>query len=81
MGWEYDISKIEIPYFMSAGTGSSDDSGKYGEKDFSGVCPLFSLIENYNGIIDNVFKIRGRIVKAEHEDILTRADGYMTAWM
>ena len=38
--WEYDISKIEIPYFMIGGTGWTDDTGKYGEKDFSGVCPL-----------------------------------------
>ena len=81
LGWEYDISKIEIPYFMVAGTGSSDDSGYYGQNEFSGVCPLFSLIQNFNGIVADVFKIRGRIVNAEHEDVLIRSDGYMTAWM
>ena len=81
MGWEYDASKINIPYFMAAGTGKSDDSLKYGENDFSGVAPLFSLEENYEAMSDEVFKIRARIKDAEHEDMLTLTDGYMTAWM
>ncbi len=81
MGWEYDASKIKIPYFMAAGTGKSDDSGKYGEKDFSGVAPLFSLEENYETMSNDVFKIRAKIKGAEHEDMLTLTDGYMTAWM
>ncbi len=66
---------------MAAGTGSSDDSGKYGENDFSGVAPLFSLKENYEAMGDDVFKLRARIKGAEHEDMLTLTDGYMTAWM
>lgn len=81
MGWEYDVSKIAIPYFMTAGTGSSDDSGKYSENDFAGVAPLFSLTDNYNGINSNVFKLRARVVGAEHDDMQTKTDGYMTAWM
>lgn len=81
MGWGYDISKIRIPYFMSAGTGSSDDSGKDSETNFGGVAPLSSLRDNYNKITNKVFKIRARINGAEHGDMLTRADGYMTVWM
>ncbi|WP_162990166.1 poly(ethylene terephthalate) hydrolase family protein [Mesobacillus foraminis] len=81
MGWEYDISKVSIPYFMSAGTGSSDDSGEDPETSFGGVAPLSSLITNYDGITKDVFKVRARIKGAEHEDMLTRADGYTTAWM
>ncbi len=82
MGWEYDVTKVTIPYFMTAGTGSSDDAGVSDvSKDFAGVAPLSSLIENYNGISDNVLKIRARAVGAEHEDMLTRTDGYLTAWM
>ncbi|WP_454191299.1 poly(ethylene terephthalate) hydrolase family protein [Paenibacillus sp. Marseille-Q7038] len=80
MGWEYDISKVEIPYFMSAGTGSSDDSGEDPETSFGGVAPLSSLIENYNSIGNNVFKVRARVNGAEHWDMLS-TDGYMTAWM
>lgn len=81
MGWEYDISKVKIPYFMASGTGSFDDSGKYGEGDYQGVAPLHGVIENYNGITADVFKVRGRITGAEHGDMLVLSDGYMTAWM
>lgn len=81
MGWEYDIAKVAIPIFMTAGAGSSDDSGEDPETSFGGVAPLSSLIENYDGITNDVFKVRARINGAEHGDMLTRADGYMTAWM
>ena len=81
MGWGYEISQIEIPYFMAAGTGSSDDSGNYGDDQFAGVSPLFSQEDNYNGITADVFKVRGRIIGAEHGDVMVLSDGYMTAWM
>ena len=81
MGWEYDISKVHIPYLMTAGTGASDDSGHYGDDEFAGVAPLFSLEENYNGMPDDVFKVRGRITGAEHMAMQVLSDGYMTAWM
>ena len=81
MGWNYDTSKITIPYFMTAGTGKSDDAGNDSNNEFGGVAPLSSLIENYNKISDNVFKIRARSVGTEHEDMLVKTDSYMTAWM
>lgn len=81
MGWEYDISKVTIPYFMAAGTGTSDDSGKYGEGDYQGVAPLHGVKENYDDITADVFKVMGRITGAEHGDMLVLSDGYMTAWM
>ena len=81
MGWEYDTSKVTVPYFMAAGTGKSDDSGKDPEKGFGGVSPLSALIDNYNKITDSVMKVRGRAVGAEHEQMLMRSDGYMTTWM
>ena len=81
MGWNYDTSKITIPYFMTAGTGKSDDAGNDSNKEFGGVAPLSSLIENYNKISDNVFKIRARSVGTEHEEMLIKTDSYMTAWM
>ena len=81
MGWEYDVSAINIPYFMTAGTGKSDDSGSDPETSFGGVAPLSSLVQNYESMSDNVQKVRARVVGAEHTEILTKTDGYMTAWM
>ncbi len=81
MGWEYDASRISIPYFMAAGTGKSDDSGADPDKSYGGVSPLSALIANYNSIADVVPKVRARAVGAEHEQMLMRSDGYMTAWM
>ncbi len=81
MGWEYDPAKIRIPYFMAAGTGKSDDSGKDPEKGYGGVSPLSAQIENFNSIPAEVQKVRARAVGAEHEQMLMRSDGYMTAWM
>lgn len=82
MGWDYDMSKVTIPYFMTASTGVSDDRGIENiETEFGGVAPLSALIDNYDGMTDEVFKIRARVKNAEHGDMLVRTDGYMTAWM
>lgn len=82
MGWEYDISKVTIPYFMTAGTGKSDDTGVADiNAEFGGVAPLASLIQNYEAISDDVFKVRARVAGAEHEDMQVKTDAYMTAWM
>ena len=83
MGWGYDISKINIPYFMTAGTGNTDDNGGsiHDDKNLAGIAPLASLVENYNGITADVFKLRARVTGAEHQDMLHLTDGYMTAWM
>ncbi len=50
-------------------------------KEFGGVSPLSSLIENYDKITNDVFKIRARSVGTEHEDMLVQTDSYMTVWM
>lgn len=82
MGWEYDMTKVHIPYFMTAGTGTSDDRGIEDiNAEFGGVAPLVSLIENYDTMASDVFKVRARVAGAEHEEILMKTDGYMTAWM
>lgn len=82
MGWNYDVSKIKIPYFMVAGTGATDDKGVADiTKEYAGVAPLASLIENYETISNDVLKVRARATGAEHEEMLARSDGYMTAWM
>lgn len=82
MGWEYDAAKVTIPYFMTAGTGSSDDSGvKDTSTEFGGVSPQSSLVENYNDMPDDVLKVRARVAGAEHWDMQVLTDGYMTAWI
>lgn len=72
--------------FTALFTGSSDDAGNSDihsneVKEFPGVAPLASLVENYDRITADVFKIRARITGAEHEQMLQKTDGYMTAWM
>ncbi|MGM9645052.1 MAG: alpha/beta hydrolase [Eubacteriales bacterium] len=74
--WEHDVSKINIPYFMTAGT-LQVDAGN--EKD-SGIAPLSALQENYETLSDDIMKIYARRVNTDHGDMLTNADGYMTAW-
>ena len=82
MGWEYDYKKINIPYFMTASTGKSDDTlVEDTTNQFGGVAPLSSLKEIYENMNNDVFKIRARVKNAEHQDMLTKTDGYMTAWM
>lgn len=78
----HDVSEVTVPYFMAAGTGASDDAGvEDPEKEFGGVAPLSSLVENYDRMSDDVFKVRARVIGAEHEDVQVRTDGCMTAWM
>ena len=81
MGWGYDLSRLTIPYLMTAGTGVSDDSGHYGADEFAGVAPLFSLEENAAAMPADVPRVRARAAGAEHSDMLHRTDGYLTAWL
>lgn len=78
----YKASKVSIPWFMTGGTGTSDDAGVDDPTtEWGGVAPLSSLIANYNNMSNDVFKIRARVTGAEHEDMQEKTDGYMTAWM
>ncbi len=78
----YDASKVSIPWFMTGGTGASDSKEVSDiTKEISGIAPLSSLIENYNAMSSEAFKVRARVTGAEHEEMLEKTDGYMTAWM
>ena len=82
MGWKYDLSKINIPYFMCAGTGQNDDAGlDKSSEDYQGAAPLWSLEESYDAVPGTAMKIRARASGADHSDMLLKSDGYMTAWM
>lgn len=82
MGWRYDASKVSVPWLMVAGTGASDDAGvEDPTKEFGGVAPLSSLVEDYDAVDPALPRVRARAVGAEHEEMLARGDGYMTAWL
>ena len=69
---------------MAAGTGTSDDAGNseiHNNEVFAGIAPLASLIENYENMAKEVFKVRARVTGAEHEDMKIKTDSYMTARM
>lgn len=72
----FDITGVKIPCFMVAGTGKVDA----GDGKNSGICPLIELQEKYNKISDDVLKVIARRKDTDHGDMLTYADGYMTAW-
>jgi len=82
MGWHYDASQVSVPWLMVAGTGATDDMGvEDSTEKFGGVAPLSSLVEDYNTVDPSLPRVRARAVGAEHEDMLVRSDGYMTAWL
>lgn len=86
--WEYDISKVNIPAFLTAGTGSWDAgnaTSKEQESDDTkgvaqGICPLWSLQENYSLLPETADKVITRKKNVDHGDSYKQFDGYMTAW-
>ncbi len=87
-GWEYDISKVNVPTFLTAGTGTWDagtaatkDQESDDEKGIAqGICPLWSLEENFTALPDSIDKVYARKTDVDHGDSYTQWDGYMTAW-
>lgn len=69
--WTYDVSKINIPYFMVSGTGKVDSET---------ITPLSSLEENMDLLNAGVLAVYARRKDADHGEMLAKADGYMTAW-
>jgi len=79
--WSYDTSLIKIPYFMVAGTLTWDagSATSFESKDTQGICPLWSLKENYDKTNSSI-KIMARRKDKDHSDMLKAGDSYMTAW-
>ena len=69
-GWKYDLTKINIPTLMIAGTN--------GDFETQAVIPIEKMIEMYNKIPAS--KAIARRIGAEHGQMLYSADGYVTAW-
>ena len=87
-GWEYDISKVNVPTFLTAGTGSFDAGTAMSKEQQSdekagimqGICPLWSLDENYSLLPDSIAKVYARKSGVDHGNSHLQCDGYMTAW-
>lgn len=87
-GWEYDISKVNIPTFLTAGTGNWDAGTATNKEQVNddrsgivqGICPLWSLQENYDLLPETVDKVIVRKKNVDHGDSYLQFDGYMTAW-
>ena len=71
VGYPYDLTKIDIPIMMLAGT-----SGEF-ETDI--VIPIKNMKTMYDKI--SSFKVMARKVGADHDMMMYCADGYVTAWM
>ena len=69
-GWNYDLSKIEAPLLMIAGT--------KGDFETKSVIPLKMMKAMYDKIPS--FKVMMRKIDMEHGQMLYSADGYVTAW-
>lgn len=74
--WDYDVSKIRVPYFMTAG-GHESDAGD--GKDYNkGIAPIMSLHENYAKV--SAPAILAQRKNVDHGSMLWQANGYMVAW-
>ena len=69
--WDYDPSLISVPTFLVSSTGNSDENL---------VVSGPQLQEIYDAVPDTVMKVIARRTNADHGDMLSYADGYMTAW-
>lgn len=69
--WEYDPNLITVPTFLVSGTGNGDENL---------VVSGEQLREIYDAVPDTVTKVMARRTNADHGDMLSFADGYMTAW-
>jgi hypothetical protein len=70
LGWHYDVTKIQVPILLFAGT--------EGDFEMKTVIPAEKLPEIYDKL--NVPKVMARKTGCEHGDMLYSADGYVTAW-
>jgi pimeloyl-ACP methyl ester carboxylesterase len=86
--WQYDISKVTVPAFLTAGTGyfdagtatSADQESDEKAGIMQGICPLWSLEENFGLLPEAIDKAYARKTGVDHGDSYLQFDGYMTAW-
>lgn len=69
--WDYDVSLVNIPFLMVAGTEKSDAEL---------VCTPEGMNKIFDSALNTPFKVMARRIGAEHGEMLYSADGYVTAW-
>ena len=69
--WDYDPSLISVPIFFVSSTGNSDENLVVSGTQLQGI---------YSAVPNTVTKVMARRTNADHGDMLSYADGYMTAW-
>ena len=69
--WDYDVSLVNIPFLMVAGTEKSDAEL---------VCTPEGMNKIFDFAVNAPFKVMARRTGAEHGEMLYSADGYVTAW-
>lgn len=82
LDWSYDLSRVNIPTFLAAGTGNFDAGtakDSYATEG-QGITPLWSLHAGYEALSDSVDKIIARKTAIDHGETYQAIDGYMTAW-
>lgn len=72
LDWDFDISTVNIPLFLLAGTGKGDENL---------VINLEQLKELYNLAEHSPYKLSARRNDADHGHTLYFADGYVNAWL
>ncbi len=68
----YDLSKVSIPVFMTAGDGKWDAET---------ISPLEEMKNIFDAIPGNVSVVMARLKNTDHSDVLRKSDGYVTAWL
>lgn len=69
--WDSDISKVNIPIMLVAGTGKVDSQT---------IIPIDKLNEMYDLVKQAPIKVMARRNGLDHGEILYSVDGYVTAW-
>lgn len=68
----YDLSKVTIPIFMTAGDGKWDAET---------ISPLSEMNKAFEEISNDISVVMARLKNTDHADVLRKSDGYVTAWL
>ena len=81
--WRYDLTKTRAATFLTAGDGFFDAgrAESIEPKKGQGICPLWSLRENFAAVPDDCDKAIARKANVDHGSSFHEFDGYIVAWL